>query len=64
VITHLLCLKNVASETATKIEDAALYSFTNLKRPALNPPAEWLSNDNYTLSRIPKKQKTNKQINK
>jgi hypothetical protein len=25
VITHLLCLKNVASETATKIEDAALY---------------------------------------
>lgn len=51
VITHLLCLKGVASETAS------LYSYSDLKRPAPNPPVSWLSSENVTLSRIPKKQK-------
>jgi hypothetical protein len=57
VITHLLCLKKVASETATKIETAALYSYSNLKRSASNPPVNWLSSENVILSRTPKKQK-------
>ncbi|KAG2215053.1 hypothetical protein INT46_008287 [Mucor plumbeus] len=57
VITHLLCLKGVASETATKVETASLYSYSKLKRPAPNPPVSWLSSENVTLSRIPKKQK-------
>ena len=57
VITHLLCLKGVAVETATKIETAALYSFSSLKRQVSNPPVNWLSNDNVVLSRISKKQK-------
>lgn len=57
VITHLLCLEGVASETATKVETASLYSYSKLKRPAPNPPVSWLSSENVTLSRIPKKQK-------
>ncbi|KAI8646947.1 hypothetical protein BD408DRAFT_409486 [Parasitella parasitica] len=57
VITHLLCLKNVASKTATKVETASLYSYNNLKRPAPNPPEEWLSSVKAVLSRLPKKQK-------
>jgi hypothetical protein len=58
VIKHLLCLKEVALETATKIEVASLYSHSNLKRPASNPPVNWLSSGNVVLSRNPKKQKT------
>lgn len=57
VITHLLCLKNVASKTATKVETASLYSYNNLKRPAPNPPEEWLSSVKAVLSRLPKKTK-------
>lgn len=57
VITHLLCLKNVASKTATKVETASLYSYSNLKRPASNPPKDWLSSTKAVLSRLPKKQK-------
>lgn len=57
VIKHLLCLKGVAAETATKIETASLYSYSRLKRPAPNPPVSWLSSENVTLSRIPKKQR-------
>ncbi|KAI8880659.1 hypothetical protein K501DRAFT_324882 [Backusella circina FSU 941] len=49
--------KGAASETATKIETASLYSYSKLKRPAPNPPVSWLSSENVTLSRIPKKQK-------
>lgn len=57
VIKHLLCLKEVASETANKIETTSLYSYSKLKRPAPNPPVSWLSSENVILSRIPKKQK-------
>lgn len=57
VITHLLCLKNVALKTATKVETASLYSYNNLKRPAPNPPEEWLSSVKAVLSLLPKKQK-------
>ncbi|OAC98167.1 hypothetical protein MUCCIDRAFT_115687 [Mucor lusitanicus CBS 277.49] len=58
VIKHLLCLKEVALETATKIEAASLYSHSHLKRPVSNPPMNWLSSGNVVLSRTPKKQKT------
>ncbi|EPB82140.1 hypothetical protein HMPREF1544_11139 [Mucor circinelloides 1006PhL] len=58
VIKHLLCLKEVALETATKMEAASLYSHSNLKRPASNPPVYWLSSGDAVLSRTPKKQKT------
>ncbi|KAL7310985.1 hypothetical protein PS15m_008809 [Mucor circinelloides] len=54
VIKHLLCLKEVALETATKIEAASLYSHSNLKRPAANPPVNWLSSGDVILSRTPK----------
>jgi hypothetical protein len=57
VITHMLCLKGVASETASKIETAVHYSYSNLKRPVPLPPLNWLSNDNVVLSRVPKRQK-------
>lgn len=57
VITHLLCLKNVASKTATKVGTTSLYSYSNFKRPAPNPPVDWLSSVKAVLSRIPKKQK-------
>ena len=55
--THLLCLKNAASKTATKVKTASLYCYSNLKRPAPNPPEEWLSSAKAVLSRLPKKQK-------
>ncbi|KAI8060628.1 uncharacterized protein B0P05DRAFT_557590 [Gilbertella persicaria] len=55
VIKHLLCLKEIDLETATKIEPASLYSHGNLKRPASNPSTSWLSNGNVVLSRTPKK---------
>ncbi|KAG1411751.1 hypothetical protein G6F58_008395 [Rhizopus delemar] len=51
IITHMLCLKGVASETAVH------YSYSNLKRPVPLPPLNWLSNDNGVLSRVPKRQK-------
>ncbi|KAG2203921.1 hypothetical protein INT47_007504 [Mucor saturninus] len=57
VIKHLLCLKEIALETAVKVETASLYSHSNLKRPAPNPPVNWLSSRNAVLSRNPKKQK-------
>ncbi|KAG2206490.1 hypothetical protein INT47_008507 [Mucor saturninus] len=57
VIKHLSSLKGIAHETATKIETATLYSLSNLKRQAQDPPADWLSNDNIVLSRVLKKQK-------
>lgn len=57
VLTHLLCLKSIACETAAKVEAATLYSYKHLKRPASNPPTAWLSTENVVLSRIPKKQK-------
>lgn len=38
VIKHLLCLKEVALKTSAKIEAVSLYSHSNLKRPASNPP--------------------------
>lgn len=58
VVKHLLCLKEVALETATKIEAASLYSHSNLKRQASNPPVSWFSSGDVVFSRIPKKQKT------
>ena len=54
LINHVLCLKEVALETATKIEAASLYCHNNLKRPAANPPVNWLSSGNVALSRISK----------
>lgn len=57
VITHKMCLKEVASETASKIETIVLHSYSNLKCPASIPPLNWLSNDGAVLSRVSKKQK-------
>lgn len=57
VITHLLYLKTVASQTASKIETAVLSKYNNLKRPVPIPPLDWLSNESVTVSRIPEKQK-------
>ncbi|KAL0135940.1 hypothetical protein V8B55DRAFT_1551718 [Mucor lusitanicus] len=57
VITHLLYLKTVASQTALKIETAVLSTYNNLKRPAPIPPLDWLSNGSVTVSRIPKTKK-------
>ncbi|CAO3703716.1 unnamed protein product, partial [Rhizopus stolonifer] len=56
VITHMMCLKGVTSETASKIETAVFYNYSNLKRPVPLPPLNWLSNDSAVLSRVPKKQ--------
>lgn len=57
LITHILCLKEVAVETATKIETASFYSLNQLRRQASDPPVNWLSNDSFVLTRISKKQK-------
>lgn len=57
VITLLLYLKTVASQTASKIEATVLSKYDNLKRPAPIPPVNWLSNSSVTISRISKKQK-------
>ncbi|KAG2233771.1 hypothetical protein BDF21DRAFT_449854 [Thamnidium elegans] len=57
VITNLLCLKNVVLKTATKVETASLSSYSNLKRPAPNPPVDCLSSEKAILSCVPKKQK-------
>ncbi|KAI7895631.1 uncharacterized protein EV154DRAFT_457252 [Mucor mucedo] len=57
LIKHLLCLKEIALETAAKIETASLFSYSNLKRPASNPPVNWISSGNAVLSRTPKKTK-------
>lgn len=43
VLSHLLFLKSIASETAAKIEDAVLYKYNHLKRPSPVPPKDWLS---------------------
>ncbi|KAG0735791.1 hypothetical protein G6F16_012547 [Rhizopus arrhizus] len=51
IITHMLRLKGVASETAVH------YSYSNLKRSVPLSPLNWLSNDNVVLSRVPKRQK-------
>lgn len=58
-ITQLLCLKEISTETAAKIETASTYSYKHLKRPVSNPPVSWLSSENVFLSRVPKKQKKN-----
>lgn len=57
LIAHLMRLKNIALETALKIETAVVSSFNTLKRPSPSPPLNWLSNDSYVLSRSTKKQK-------
>lgn len=57
ILAHLMCLKNVALETALKIETAIVSGCATLKRPAPCPPLHWLSNDSYVLSRATKKQK-------
>lgn len=43
VLSHLLFLESIASETAAKIEDAVLYKYNHLKRPSPVPPKDWLS---------------------
>ncbi|KAI8083390.1 uncharacterized protein B0P05DRAFT_537110 [Gilbertella persicaria] len=57
ILTHLISLKNVAHETALKIETAVVSTCDTLKRPAPCPPLNWLSSDSFVLSRATKKQK-------
>ncbi|KAG0942055.1 hypothetical protein G6F62_002679 [Rhizopus arrhizus] len=57
ILTHLICLKNIAHESALKIETAAISTCATLKRPAPCPPIRWLSNDSFVLSRATKKLK-------
>ncbi|KAI9007858.1 hypothetical protein CLU79DRAFT_777633 [Phycomyces nitens] len=57
LISHLMSLKNIALETAYKVETAFVSTHANLKRPAPTPPLNWLSKDSFALSRLPKKQK-------
>jgi hypothetical protein len=42
ILTHLMCLKNFALETALKIETAITSNCATLKRPAPCPPLYWL----------------------
>ncbi|KAI7906929.1 uncharacterized protein BX663DRAFT_494245 [Cokeromyces recurvatus] len=57
ILTHLICLKNVAHESALKIETAVISSCATLKRPAPCPLLHWLFNDSFVLSRATKIQK-------
>ncbi|KAI9473812.1 MAG: hypothetical protein EXX96DRAFT_621443 [Benjaminiella poitrasii] len=57
ILTHLMCLKNIAHESALKIETAVVSTCANLKRPAPCPPLYWLSKDFFVLSRATKKLK-------
>ncbi|KAI8983576.1 hypothetical protein BDB01DRAFT_698700, partial [Pilobolus umbonatus] len=55
ILTHLICLKNIALETALKIEKTTLSGCTTLKRTAPCPPLHWLSHDSVVLTRTTKK---------
>ncbi|CAO3703196.1 unnamed protein product [Rhizopus stolonifer] len=57
ILTHLICLKNIAHESALKIETAVISTCDTLKRPVPCPPLHWLSSDSFVLSRATKKQK-------
>ncbi|KAG2214307.1 hypothetical protein INT47_000863 [Mucor saturninus] len=57
ILSHLLYLKTIACETASKIEDAILFKYDNLKRPSPNPPTDWISSSSVTVNRVPKRQK-------
>lgn len=54
--SFISCLKNVALDTAKKVEDTKIASCAETRRPATNPPLDWLTSDSYYLSRIARKQ--------
>ncbi|KAI8077166.1 hypothetical protein BDF21DRAFT_385062 [Thamnidium elegans] len=57
LLSHLICLKNVALETAAKAEDTVVAGCSTLKPPAPCLPEYWLSDDSCVLIRATKKQK-------
>ncbi|KAI7897300.1 uncharacterized protein EV154DRAFT_546712 [Mucor mucedo] len=50
ILSHLLHLKTIACETASKMEEAILYKYDNLKRPSPNPPTDWISSSSVTVN--------------
>lgn len=50
ILSHLLHLKTIACETASKMEEAILYKYDNLKRPSPNPPTDWISISSVTVN--------------
>ncbi|KAG2234075.1 hypothetical protein INT48_006220 [Thamnidium elegans] len=57
LLSHLICLKNVALETAAKAEDTVVAGCSTLKPPAPCLPEYWLSDDSCVIIRATKKQK-------